>query len=192
MLNLKSCKLKKKYIIKVPEDIQVTYCNRKNLVVFSKLSQKKVFKLKVKIFLLSIKNIIIVTDIPVAFNFKNVKKLQGTTVAIIKQQLIEMSYTLFIKLVLVGVGYRVFSYKNFDNQIYFKLGYSHLVYFKIPNTINVFSHKSTKIFLYENNSYNQLTQTASQIRDCKIPEIYKGKGILYDKEKVVLKKGKKV
>ena len=118
--------------------------------------------------------------------------MQGTTAALIRQLLIEMSYTLFTKLTLVGVGYRVFPYEKVSNQIYFKLGYSHLVYFNVPNDLSVFCHKSTKLFLYGDSCYNTLTQTAAQIRSCKIPEVYKGKGILYDQEKVVLKKGKKV
>jgi large subunit ribosomal protein L6 len=192
MLQLKNNNLKKKYTIKVPEDIQVMYCNIKNIVVFSKLAQKKSLKLGVKIVLIPAKNLIVVTSIPSLIGSKNFKKLQGTTVAVIRQQLIEMSYTLFTKLILVGVGYRVFPYEKVSNQVYFKLGYSHLVYFNIPNDLTAFCHKSTKMFLYGNSSYNTLTQTASQVRSCKIPEVYKGKGILYDQEKVVLKKGKKV
>jgi ribosomal protein L6P/L9E len=48
------------------------------------------------------------------------------------------------------------------------------------------------MFIFGNTSYNSLTQVTSQIRSCKVPEIYKGKGILYYQEKVILKKGKKV
>lgn len=192
MLQLKNNNFKKKYTIKVPEDIQVTYCNTKNILVFSKEEQKKNLSLDVKIILIPAKNLIVVTDVPSIIGSKKIKKLQGTTVAAIKQQLIEMSYTLFTKLNLVGVGYRVFPYEKISNQVYLKLGYSHLVYFNIPNDLAVFCYKSTKMFLYSDSSYNKLTQTASQIRACKIPEVYKGKGILYDQEKVTLKKGKKV
>jgi large subunit ribosomal protein L6 len=192
MLQLKNNSFKKKNTIKVPEDIQVTYCNVKNIAVFSKSAQNKSLKLGVKIILIPAKKLIVVTSIPSVIGSKKIKKSQGTTVAAIKQQLIEMSYTLFTKLTLVGVGYRVFPYDKISNQVYFKLGYSHLVYFNIPNDLTVFCHKSTKMFLYGNSSYNTLTQTASQVRACKVPEVYKGKGILYDQEKVVLKKGKKV
>lgn len=192
MLKLKTNNLKKKYVIKVPENIQVTYCDKKNVIVFNKLEQIKYLKLEVKIVLISNKNLILVTNIPAQVGSKNFKKLQGTTAAAIKRQLIELSYTLFTKLALVGVGYRAFPYEKVSNQIYFKLGYSHLVYFKIPSDLQVFCHKSTKVFLYGNSSYNTLTQIASQIRSCKTPEVYKGKGILYDQEKVILKKGKKV
>lgn len=192
MVRLKTNKLKKKHIIKVPKDIQVTYCPNKNILTFNKLSYKKFLKLDVKIILIFDRNLIVVTDIPGTIGKKKFKKLQGTTVANIKHQLIEISYVLFTKLVLVGVGYRVFPYQKMDNQVYFKLGYSHMVYFKVPTKFSIFCSKSTKIFLYGNSSYKELTQVASQIRSYKVPEIYKGKGILYDQEKIVLKKGKKV
>ena len=192
MVKLKTNKLKKKHVIKLPEDIKVIYCSNKNILIFNKLSYKKFLKLDVKIVLNSSKNLILVTDIPVTSGKKNFKKLQGTTVANIKHLLIEISYILFVKLVLVGVGYRVFPYQKMDNQVYFKLGYSHMVYFKVPLKFSTFCSKSIKIFLYGNSSYKELTQVASQIRSFKVPEIYKGKGILYYQEEIKLKKGKKV
>ena len=192
MVKLKTNKLKKKHVIKLPEDIKVIYCSNKNILIFNKLSYKKFLKLDVKIVLNSSKNLILVTDIPVTSGKKNFKKLQGTTVANIKHLLIEISYILFVKLVLVGVGYRVFPYQKMDNQVYFKLGYSHMVYFKVPLQFSIFCSKSIKIFLYGNSSYKELTQVASQIRSFKVPEIYKGKGILYYQEEIKLKKGKKV
>ena len=192
MLKLKNNKLKKKYIIKVPKNIQVIYSNNENILIFFKSSQIKFVNLKVKIALIPTKNLIIVTDISSICGLKKTKKLQGTTVAIIKQQLVEISHVLFMKLNLVGVGYRVFLCEKISNQVYLKLGYSHLIYFNIPTNLTVFCYKSTKLFLYGLGFYNKLTQTASQIRACKVPEVYKGKGILYDQEKVILKKGKKV
>lgn len=192
MLQLTKKNLKKKYIIKIPENFQVIYCSTKNIIVFSKNAQKKTLKLEVKILLIQKKKIIVVTDIPHSLGVNSSKKVQGMTVATIKQKLVEMSYTLFTKLKLVGVGYRVFPHKKLQNQVYFKLGYSHLIYFNIPINLTVFCYKFTKMFIYGNISYNLLTQVASQIRSCKVPEIYKGKGILYYQEKVILKKGKKV
>jgi large subunit ribosomal protein L6 len=189
-------KLKKKYTVQVPQNIQVVYCDKKNTVTFIGPSQKKSLKLKVKIFLLPSLNSIIVSSIPISGNsiidFKNAKKSQGTTSAKIKQILIETTYTLYHKLNLVGVGYRVFQHENLTNQLYFKLGYSHLIYFKIPALLNTFCQKSTKLFIFGDCSFDTLTQTAAQIRACKFPEPYKGKGILHDQEKITLKKGKKI
>lgn len=191
-----SKKLKKKYTIKIPKNINIIYCDKKNMIIFAGPSQTKSLKLDVKIFLIPVSQLIIVSQIPVsdtsAVGLKNAKKLQGTTVSKIKQILIETTYTLYNKLNLVGVGYRVFTHETLSNQIYFKLGYSHLIYFKIPNDLNSFCQKFTKLFLFGNCSFDSLTHTAAQIRSCKLPEPYKGKGILYDQEKIVLKKGKKI
>jgi large subunit ribosomal protein L6 len=187
---------KKKNSIKVPKNVQVVYCDQKNIITFVGPLLTKSLKLKIKLLLAPSSNLIVATQIPVSgksmLRSKDKKKNQGTTIAQIKQILIEINYKLHHKLNLVGVGYRVFSHENLANQIYLKLGYSHLIYFVIPNGINSYCQKFTKLFLFSNSSYNLLTQTAAQIRSCKLPEPYKGKGILHDQEKIVLKKGKKI
>nr|BBC77625.1 ribosomal protein L6 [Nitzschia sp. PL1-4] len=189
-------RFKKKYTVKVPKNIRIIYCNKKNMITFIGVSQRKSLKLGIKLFLMPLSNSIIVTDIPVfgasTTDLKNVRKIQGTTVAKIRQILIEITYTLYQKLNLVGVGYRVFPYEQLESQLYFKLGYSHLIYFKVPNSIQIHCQKFTKLFLFGDCSFDSLTQTAAQIRSCKLPEPYKGKGILYDQEKITLKKGKKI
>ena len=188
--------LKKKYSVKIPKNIQVIYCDKKRMITFLGPLLTKSLKLKVKLFLIPHSNTLVVTQTPFVgksvIRFKDIKKMQGTTIANIKQILIEITYTLYHKLNLVGVGYRVFSYENLPSQIYLKLGYSHLIYFKLPIGINSYCQKYIKLFLFGNNSYNLLTQTAAQIRQCKLPEPYKGKGILHDQEKIMVKKGKKI
>lgn len=189
-------KLKKKYLVKVPKNIQILYCDKKNIITFVGPSQVKSLKLKVRIFLTPTSNLIAVTNIPISeassIDLKNVKKMQGTTVAKIKQVLIETTYTLYLKLNLVGVGYRVFPYEQLANQLYFKLGYSHLIYFRVPDSLETHCQKFTKLFIFGNSSFDCLTQTAAQIRACKFPEPYKGKGILHEHEIIILKKGKKI
>jgi len=187
---------KKKYSVKVPKNIEILYCDKKNLITFIGPLSTKSLNLKVKLLLISSSNLIVATSLPIdgksATGLKNSKKIQGTTIAKIKQILTEVTYVLSRKLNLVGVGYRAFSYEKSPNQMYFKLGYSHLVYFKTPLGLSSNCLKFTKIFIHGNKSYDLLTQTAAQIRDCKLPEPYKGKGILHDQETIVLKKGKKI
>ena len=187
---------KKKYSVKVPKNIKILYCDKKNLITFIGPLSTKSLNLKIKLILIPSSNLIVITSLPVdgksIIGLKSSKKIQGTTIAKIKQILIEITYVLSRKLNLVGVGYRAFSYEKLPNQMYFKLGYSHLIYFKIPTGLTSNCLKFTKIFLYGNKSYDLLTQTAAQIRSCKLPEPYKGKGILHDQETIVLKKGKKI
>ena len=189
-------KFKKKYSIKVPKNIQVIYCDEKNVITFVGPLLTKSLKLDIKLFLISPSNLIIASKIPVGgksvMSLKNVNKMQGTTIAKIKQTLIEITYTLYHRLHFVGVGYRVFPHEKLSNQIYLKLGYSHLIYFKLPTDTSTHCQKFTKLFLFGECSYQSLTQTAAQVRNCKVPEPYKGKGILHDQEKIILKKGKKI
>jgi large subunit ribosomal protein L6 len=106
--------------------------------------------------------------------------------------LIESVALVYQKLKLVGVGYRAFPVENFEGHLLLlKLGYSHPIYFKIPSNLNIFCLKLTKLFLY-GSSHQQVTSAASKIRLNKTPEPYKGKGILYYNENIVLKEGKKV
>ena len=188
--------LKKKHTIKIPENINTFYCDKKNLLTFIGPLQKKSLKLQVKALFVPSTNLLVISDLPINkisnVGLKNSKSVQGTTIAKIKQILIEITYTLHHKLELIGVGYRVFPLETLKNQLHFKLGYSHLIYFKIPENIETFDIKSTKLFIFGTSSYETITQTAALIRNCKRPEPYKGKGILHHGEKILLKKGKKI
>lgn len=185
-----------KSIIKIPNNVSVLYCVKKKVIIIIGPLKTKSLKLKVKILVSNEKKIIRISSLFFSKVSNNEKKtiqaIQGTTVALIKQLIIETSAKFYFKLKLVGIGYRVFNDESFKNQLLlFKLGYSHFIYFKIPVNLKIFCLKSTKLFIY-GNSYKEITQTASVIRTYKTPEPYKGKGILYGNEKIVLKEGKKI
>merc|ERR1712183_812470 len=96
------------------------------------------------------------------------------------------------KLIFIGMGYRINNLDTFNNDvIIFKLGYSHLLYLKVPTYLIVTCLKETKLGIL-GYSCRSAPQTAALIRSCRAPEIYKGKGILYDNETVVLKERKKI
>lgn len=190
----KNIDVKNKYSIKIPSNIKTICCNKTNLIIFKGPLATKVLKPYVKIF--QINNFIFVSKIPtvkVSTNtLKNSDQLQGTVVAQIKLILIEVSNFLYKKLTLVGVGYRAFVTEEVTNQLTLKLGYSHLIYQRISPKLNIFCLKFTKLFIFGATSYTNLTQTVASIRQCKLPEPYKGKGILHYQENIVLKKGKKI
>jgi len=190
----KNLSIKNKCIIKIPKNIKVIYCTKTSLLIFISSLTKKAFKSDVKIF--HLKNLLIVSKIPMSkiskSALKNLSKLQGTVLAAIRQIFIEISNILYKKLTLIGVGYRALLAENLISQITLKLGYSHLIYYKIPMNLNTFCLKYTKLFIFGVTSYRNLTQTTASIRQCKAPEPYKGKGILYYQENVILKKGKKI
>ena len=185
-----------KHLIKIPNYINLFYSIKKKIIIFIGPLLTKTLKLNLQLFLHKTKNIIKVSSIPFLkmanHKKKKIKIYQGLIVALIKQFITESSVLLYQKLKLTGIGYRAFFVENFKKQLLlFKLGYSHFIYFKKPTEIEIYCLKTTKLFLY-GNSYQYLTQTSSLIRSYRKPEPYKGKGILYNNEKIILKEGKKI
>jgi len=97
-----------------------------------------------------------------------------------------------VRLRLVGVGYkaRIFL-QDSSEYLELKLGFSHKLYVKIPDNVDVKIHKSNKIFIF-GNSYVVTTQLAAMLKSLKMPEPYKGKGILMHNEVIKKKIGKKI
>lgn len=92
-----------------------------------------------------------------------------------------------IQLQLRGMGFRS-QIKN--NQLILKIGYSHLIYYKIPNGIKIKRIKKQKLNIY--GITNQLLyQVSEHLRNYRFPDIYKAKGLVYKGEVFKLKQGKK-
>ena len=91
-----------------------------------------------------------------------------------------------LTLILKGVGYRAVVQ---GNEIVLSLGYSHPVKIQIPNDIKVEVIKNTTVNI-KSCDKEQLGLFASNIRSWREPEPYKGKGILYKDEQIILKPGK--
>lgn len=186
----------KRYKIKIPKNNAVLYCNEKKILTICGPFRTKTAKLKLEIKLIESKKILLVTNIP-TFKLSNNKKkeikaLQGTTTALIKQLIMETSNLMYQKLLCVGVGYRTFDVETFPNKLLlFKLGFSHSIYYRIPKNVKIFCLKRTNLFI-SGNSYQNVTQTAGSIQSYKSPEPYKGKGILKENQKIKLKEGKKL
>lgn len=185
-----------KYSIKIPSNINVFYCDKKNILIVKGPLNQKSLKLKIKIIISKINKLIILTTIPCFKVAKNEKKklkaIRGSTLTLIKTLIAETSIVIYKRLNIVGVGYRCFQVEEYKKQLLLlKLGYSHPIYLKIPKNLVIFCLKFTKLFIY-GNSYQDINLTASLIRKTKLPEPYKGKGILNENEKITLKQGKKI
>lgn len=189
-------KFSKKYCVKIPKDVQILYNENQNFLVCVGKINRKYLELKLKLLLQKDTDYIYVSKVVIeklrGNRKKTLKALRGTAVASLKKCILESSLVLTKKIKFIGVGYKVFPIDYHDNfLLQFKLGFSHSVYYKIPKTVTIIPFKST--FLYISGiSYSSVTQIAATIRACKIPEPYKGKGILYDNEQIKLKEGKKV
>ena len=62
--------------------------------------------------------------------------------------------------------------------------------FPIPEGITIETPSQTEI-LIKGNDRQRVGQTAAEIRDIRPPEPYKGKGVRYSDEQIILKEGKK-
>jgi large subunit ribosomal protein L6 len=93
-----------------------------------------------------------------------------------------------VRLAFVGVGFRVESVEN--KVLKLKLGFSHFVFIKIPTYIELATPKKTLIVLKSTDD-QLLNEFALKIRSFKLPDVYKGKGISFKNEILVLKEGKK-
>jgi large subunit ribosomal protein L6 len=91
------------------------------------------------------------------------------------------------KLELNGVGYRAAVQGKTLNLA---LGYSHDINYPIPDGIDIKTPKPTEIVV-KGIDRQRVGQVAAEIRGFRPPEPYKGKGVRYAGEKIVLKEGKK-
>lgn len=93
------------------------------------------------------------------------------------------------KLKLIGVGYKAFI-KN--NKLFLKLGFSHEVIYSIPNDVTIQCSKSKgTLIVVTGKELSRVSQVTAEIRSYRQPDVYKGKGIHYYNEKIILKKGKR-
>lgn len=91
------------------------------------------------------------------------------------------------KLQLVGVGYRA---QAAGDTLNLSLGFSHPVAHKMPAGVKVECPTQTEILL-KGADKQQVGQVAAEIRAYRKPEPYKGKGVRYADEVVVIKETKK-
>jgi len=188
--------VKKKYIIKIPKSIFLCYLEQNRILFLKGPLGHRIINLKLKLKTNKKKGFMFVTDQffhNVSINDKkNLKAYQGTYTSLIKKKIFELLKPNFKKLKLVGVGYKVLlEKKNALTLLKLSLGFSHDIYFKLPNDIQITCYKNNKLIILGNN-FKKVSLIASIIRSYKIPEVYKGKGILYENEQIKLKEGKKV
>jgi len=190
-------KITKRYCIKVPKNITLYYSKKyKALILFGPL-KKILINLKVKILTSKKTRVIKVTKDPFCEMSQNLKRrfksIQGTFVSLIKQTFNEITTLSIKKIKLVGVGYKSSLIYIFDRCLLeLKLGYSHSIYFQIPKGIQISCLKTNSKIYISGKLYIYVARIAALLRSYRLPEPYKGKGILYDDEQIVLKEGKKL
>ncbi|MCP5159823.1 MAG: 50S ribosomal protein L6 [Gammaproteobacteria bacterium] len=115
------------------------------------------------------------------------RAMTGTMRALLNNLVIGVSHGFERRLQLVGVGYRAQAQGSTLNLA---LGFSHPVEFKVPENITVQTPTQTEIVI-RGVDKQQVGEVAAQIRAYRPPEPYKGKGVRYAGETVILKEAKK-
>lgn len=113
--------------------------------------------------------------------------MAGTLRAILANLVTGVSQGFERKLELVGVGYRAAMQ---GKDLGLSLGFSHPVVFKVPEGISIETPTQTEI-LVKGSDRQLVGQVAAKIRGFRPPEPYKGKGVRYAGEKIVMKEAKK-
>jgi len=91
------------------------------------------------------------------------------------------------KLTLVGVGYRA---QAAGDKVNLSLGFSHPIAYMLPKGVKAETAVQTEIVV-KGIDKQQVGQVAAEIRAFRPPEPYKGKGVRYHDERVVIKETKK-
>jgi large subunit ribosomal protein L6 len=113
--------------------------------------------------------------------------MSGTMRALLANMVLGVSKGFEKKLTLVGVGYRAAAK---GDVLDLSLGFSHPVAHQMPAGVKVETPTQTEI-LIKGVDKQQVGQVAAEVRAYRSPEPYKGKGVRYADEVVILKETKK-
>jgi large subunit ribosomal protein L6 len=113
--------------------------------------------------------------------------MSGTLRALLANMVQGVSKGFERKLTLVGVGYRAQAQ---GDKLNLSLGFSHPVVHQMPKGVKVETPIQTEI-LIKGIDKQQVGQVAAEVRAYRPPEPYKGKGVRYSDEVVIIKETKK-
>jgi len=117
----------------------------------------------------------------------NADAMSGTVRALVANMVTGVTKGFERKLTLVGVGYRAQAQ---GDKLNLSLGFSHPVVHQMPKGVKVETPTQTEIVI-KGIDKQQVGQVAAEVRAYRPPEPYKGKGVRYANEQVVIKETKK-
>ncbi len=117
----------------------------------------------------------------------NANAMSGTIRALVANMVVGVSKGFERRLTLVGVGYRAQAQ---GDKLNLSLGFSHPVVHQLPEGVKAECPTQTEV-LIKGIDKQKVGQVAAEVRAYRPPEPYKGKGVRYTGEKVVIKETKK-
>jgi large subunit ribosomal protein L6 len=118
---------------------------------------------------------------------REAKAMSGTMRALVAGMVTGVSKGFEKRLALVGVGYRAQAQ---GDKLNLSLGFSHPVVHEMPAGVKCETPTQTEIVI-KGSDKQKVGQVAAEVRGYKPPEPYKGKGVRYVGETVVIKETKK-
>ena len=116
---------------------------------------------------------------------KQHRALHGLTRALINNMVVGVSEGFSKELQINGVGYKATKQ---GNKVVFNLGYSHPIEMVEPEGITI-DVKDNQVIV-QGADKQLVGETAAKIRSLRVPDVYKGKGIKYAGEHLIIKEGK--
>lgn len=137
--------------------------------------------------LVKIENSAGVLKFAAANDSREANAMYGTMRALVNNMVNGVTKGFEKKLNLVGVGYRAQAQ---GDKLNLSLGFSHPVVHQMPQGVTCATPTQTEILIKGINR-QQVGQVAAEVRAYRSPEPYKGKGVRYSDEVVVIKETKK-
>jgi large subunit ribosomal protein L6 len=113
--------------------------------------------------------------------------MSGTVRALVNNMVVGVTKGFEKKLNLVGVGFRAQAQ---GDKLNLSLGFSHPVVHAMPQGVKCETPQQTEIII-KGIDKQKVGQTAAEVRAYRPPEPYKGKGVRYADERVIIKETKK-
>ena len=177
--------------ISIPAGVTVSFDEKSNVVTVKgpkgELSQKIDPSIK---FTQKDKEIVFEIDENSTVDPKQKQAFHGLYRSLVNNMVVGVSEGYKKELELVGVGYRV---SNQGNLIEFSLGYTHPIFLQLPKEVKVETkseRNQNPLIILESADKQLLGLICAKIRSFRMPEPYKGKGILFKGEVIRRKSGK--
>ena len=128
--------------------------------------------------------------VEIVVEMKQKQAFHGLYRSLVHNMVVGVSEGYVKKLELVGVGFRA---SNQGNLIEFALGYTHNIFLQLPKEIKVETkseRNQNPLIILESCDKQLLGQVCAKIRSFRMPEPYKGTGVLFVGEQIRRKSGK--
>ena len=167
--------------IEIPKEVSIQLENEKIVVKGKHGSLERQVLNNLKLEIIEKKLVITRND-----DSKKSRSYHGLIRALVQNMVSGVDQKFSKTLIAEGVGYK---FQVDKTNLILSVGFSHPVEFAIPADLSIKAESPTKLVI-SGIDKEKVGFLAAKIRDMRPPEPYKGKGILYEGEKILRKAGK--